>query len=421
MRDIVSENLAPLAPFSYLSLPYYLTILRHWFLVSKVKYNYLPELTALALGRKRPSMVTVNLTSKCDQHCIYCEIGRKIPSSHMDKLNREDIEWIIDEMAATGIKRISFCGGEPFLFPEIISIVEYAGEKNIRCTITTNGMKAFKMSRKDLRILKENNALINISIDSFDESLQDHIRGKKNSLVNPLRSIEVFSEYGIPVTVLTVISKYNYENLYDIFVTACDKRIKQILFQPVISFSNYPDRAPVPEKSRINVPPKGIPVLMENLRRMHKYEKTHNINTNIYRIMPWIKNYLETPASGNGKWFFDDVVKKFYCREVDAIIDITYDGGIQPCGLALSSVTIHSNREKGLLALWEEATHDLRSELNNNKFREICNGCCHHFSRNLLASVIRFPVTNRKTLFTVGSLILNRIAYRTYKKLLYKT
>jgi len=352
---------------------------------------------------------------------MYCEIGQNIPSSRKDNLTAGDIEWILDEMARAGIKRISFCGGEPFQFPGLTGIVKYAGEKHIRCTITTNGMAAFKLGRKELRILKENKALINISIDSFDESLQDHIRGKKNSLSYPLRSIKTFQEEGIPVTVLTVISKYNYEDLYKIFITAYKKGIKQVLFQPVITFSNYPDRAPVTEKNRINVPPEGIPVLMNRLRRMHKFEKTHNINTNIYRIMPWIGHYLETSVSGNGKWFFSDLVKKFYCREVDAIIDITYDGGIQPCGLALSSVTIHENREKGLLTLWEEATHDLRDELNDNRFREICNGCCHHFSRNLLASVIRFPVTNRKMLLTIGSLIFNRIAYRTYKKLLYHT
>lgn len=388
-------------------------------MASKIRSNYLPELSALTLGRNRPSMVTVNLTSRCEQRCIYCEIGQGIPSSRNERLTLDDLFWIINEMALTGIKRISLCGGEPFLFDGIIDLVEYAGEKNIRCTITSNGMAAFKLEEGELECLKRNRTLVNISIDSFAEDIQSHTRGIPGAVEKPLRSIEVLSSSGIPATILTVITRYNFDTLYSFLKDAFSRGVRQVLFQPVISFSNYPDRPPVSNKARFNVPPEKLPALTEQLRMIHRFEKTHNINTNVYRILPWISHYIETAYSGNGKWFFEGVLNKFYCREVDAIIDIAYDGGIQPCGLALSGISILNNRDKGLLDLWEEATATLKEELQNNKFRDICNGCCHHFSRNMMASVIRYPISNRMALAKISMLIMERAVTRAYKKVIF--
>ena len=122
---------------------------------SKLIKNYLPEIFALGLFRSKPAMVTVNLTNRCNQHCIYCEIGTNPPSHGKDALTVEDLKWIIDEMAANKIRRISLCGGEPFLFDGLIDIIAYAGKKNIRCSVTTNGMTAHRLDESALTMLEE--------------------------------------------------------------------------------------------------------------------------------------------------------------------------------------------------------------------------------------------------------------------------
>lgn len=45
------------------------------FMTGKIIRNYLPELYALVISRKKPAMVTVNLTNRCNQRCIYCELS----------------------------------------------------------------------------------------------------------------------------------------------------------------------------------------------------------------------------------------------------------------------------------------------------------------------------------------------------------
>jgi MoaA/NifB/PqqE/SkfB family radical SAM enzyme len=361
-------------------------------------------------------MVTVNLTNQCNQNCIYCEIGREHPLPGKDALSFSDLVWIIDEMAVNKIKKISLCGGEPFLFKGIIDVVAHAGRKNILCSITTNGMTAHLLSNSDLKVLKDCRTEVNVSVDSFDEDVESNTRGTTSALPNSLKSIKKLSGKGIPVTVLTVITKFNYRDLSGFFMNAYKKDIRQVLFQPVISFSNYPERKAVENKSQLNVNTDQLPVLMEELRKILIFERRHKISSNVYRILPWIVAYLEQADKQEGKWFFENALGKFYCREIFAIIDISYDGGIQPCALTKASVSIHSDRQQGLLGLWIKATEGIREDIMNGRFYDYCNGCCNHFSRNMLSSIIKFPLKNRVALFKMMPLILSRLQWQILKK-----
>lgn len=384
-------------------------------LTSKLKINYLPELSALLFGRTKPSMVSVNLTEKCNQRCVYCEIGINPLFQHKDLLTKDDLFWIIDQMSINKITRLSMCGGEPLLFDSIIDVVAYAWEKNIRCNITSNGMTIHKLDEGEIKILKDCEAEINISADSFQNHIQAKTRGSDLALKNAVESIQLLNNKGIPVTVLTVISDYNYYDLFNSLIKAYENGICQVLYQPIIYFSNYPDKPVIENKRQLNVSVENLEILMDQLHKIFSFEKKHKIKTNVYRILPWIKYYIKNAADLNGKWFFQDILKKFYCREVYAVIDISYDGGIQPCGLLLAEKNIRENKEIGLLAQWYEATFKLKNDLSNNMLPIYCNGCCHKFSRNMLASIIKYPLANRVALMKMLLIMTSRALSGFYK------
>lgn len=272
---------------------------------SKIISNYLPELRSITAGRKHPAVVSLNITEKCNQKCVYCEIGNNIPSSTAEALNTGDLKWLIDEMHRIGIKRLAINGGEPFLFPDLIETVKYAAEKNIICAITSNGMTIHKLSDTEIQILKDSKTEINISVDSMDDNIQSLTRGVGSALTNALKSAELLIKAGIPVIFLTAISVYNYKDLFRSFLKIYESGINQVLYQPIIYYSNYPDRQTIKNKFNLNVEEENIAELMFQLRQILKFERTHNIKTNVYRIMPWIEHYLHT-ASGNGKtWFWE--------------------------------------------------------------------------------------------------------------------
>ena len=88
----------------------------------KLKINYLPELTRLFLGRDVPAMVSVNVTNLCNQKCIYCEIGQKLEYKDSKTISKQDMFRVIDDMAKYKIYRLSLCGGEPPLFPDLLQV-----------------------------------------------------------------------------------------------------------------------------------------------------------------------------------------------------------------------------------------------------------------------------------------------------------
>jgi MoaA/NifB/PqqE/SkfB family radical SAM enzyme len=384
---------------------------------SKFRNNYLPEFLAFITGRPKPSMVTVNLTSRCNQHCMYCEIGRGIPSDNSMVIAKEDMFWILDEMQLARIKRISLCGGEPFLFDGIMDVICYASVRGIRCSITTNGMTVFRLMADDFEILRRNHADINLSIDSFNEEIEKITRGVTGSVENVIKSIEKFQSEKIPVTLLAAISKYNFTGLFDLVKKADQLGIMQILFQPVIHHSNYPDRPVLEDKAGLNVPAEDLDVLMLELHDILRYEKNHRIRTNVYRILPWISSYIQAAAGQNGKWFFEDVLDTFYCREIYAAIDITYDGGLQPCGLTRATLSIKDRQKESLIALWDKATKKIKSDISPGNYYSCCNACCHKFSRNMMASMMKYPVRNRTAILTMVPLLGDRIISRAKKRI----
>lgn len=382
----------------------------------KLKINYLPELSALMFGRKKPSMVSINLTEKCNQQCIYCEIGQDTLKNGTDCLTKEDLFWIIDQMALNKLTRLSMCGGEPFLFPGLTDVVAYAWQKNIRSNITSNGMIINKLNESDFDVFKVCETTINISVDSFNNNIQKLTRGNEQALANAIQSIQILQKEGISIIVLSAISKYNFHDLYNSLVEAYKIGVRQVLYQPIISYSNFPDKTVIKEKQSLNVSPENLNILIEELYKIRKFEKTHSITTNVYRMLPWISHYINHVGVSDNKWFFQRILKKFYCRESLAVIDIDYHGGIQPCGLIKAHINIKKNKEKKMLTLWFEATAELKNDLKNHKYPLVCNGCCHKFSRNMLASVIKYPFSNRTALRKIIPLVLSREISKKYKR-----
>jgi MoaA/NifB/PqqE/SkfB family radical SAM enzyme len=384
---------------------------------SKIKISYIPEIKSVLFGRIKPSMVSINLTNKCNQNCIYCEIGKDKLDVDDDLINSKDLIWIIDQMALEGIDRLSMCGGEPFLFQGLVDIVKYAWSKKVRSNITSNGMTIYKLTDHEIKTLSDCNCHINISVDSFNPEIQSKTRGNHQALENAIRSIEILQKNKINVTVLSAISKYNYTDLFSSFKSAYQLGVKELLYQPIISVSNYPDKEKNDKKEELNVPVSDIAELNYQLEEILTFERRNNIKTNVYRIIPWISEYIKSVWQNDSKPFYLNILNRFYCREAYAVIDISYYGGIQSCGLASAERSIKNRNNQRLIELWHDATTNFKKQLENENFPEICNGCCHKFSRNMLASVLKFPVSNRRAAVIIFTLLLKRVVNRFIKRI----
>ncbi len=312
-------------------------------------------------------------------------------------------------MSDLGIKRLAINGGEPFLYPHILALVEYAGSKNVRCNITSNGMNIHMLSQADIDLLKKFSCEINISVDSMCEEIHNVTRGHKNALANAIKSARLLIKNGIVPIFLTAISKYNYNDLLRSLTEVRKLGVKTVLYQPIISYSNYPDRQTIDNKAELNVSREQVPLLLAELRKILKYEFTHGVKTNVYRLLPWIESYLDFVNGSSQKYFWQKILPVFRCRDIYAIVDIAYDGEVQPCALCTSGIYLSGLREKNLTELWLDAGKNLRAGNEKGNFPSFCNGCCNHFSRNMLYSVFRYPLINYKMFFKVFYLSIRRL------------
>ncbi len=84
---------------------------------------------------KVPIRVCWDITSRCNENCSFCYRVR-LPQ----ELGIEDNLKILNILSDAGIKKISFVGGEPLLYKNILYLIQEAYSKGIITSLTTNGI-----------------------------------------------------------------------------------------------------------------------------------------------------------------------------------------------------------------------------------------------------------------------------------------
>lgn len=346
-----------------------------------------------------PNQVSINLTNKCNQRCIYCEIGQGKKKNDNPTLIMEDIEWIIQQMSKSNIFNLSLGGGEPFLFKDVFKVIEIAFQYKINCSIMTNGMFISKLSKEEIDILKKCNTKILISIDSFNEKCERKIRGTNNVSL-PVDGIRKLVRKKIPVNLLTVITKINKDELFEVVKKAKNLEVNSVSLQPVIIASNYPETKPLDNKKSLNILPMQINEIQKQFDKIEEFQKTNNIRTNINLLRVWLPSYINFTHSSGEDFFFRTLFNKLYCSTLNHHINVNYHGKILPCNMLNSDISI-KNRvrdNKSLIDMWNDACRPYRSMILKQKFPKICQHCVCDFDENLKFSVFRYPFKNFKTL-----------------------
>jgi len=264
-----------------------------------------------------PTSVSINLTNKCNQHCIYCEIGQGLIKTNQPLITLHDLKWIIREMNKVKISSLCLGGGEPLLFKEIFELIQYAHDFGIKCEILTNGMLLDRLSQDQLDIFHKCNTGISVSIDSFSNEKEELIRGVSGALTQPIKGIKKILNNNINVGINTVISSYNYDCLFDLVKNADEMGIYQIKFQPVIFISNYPENDPIPNKKNLNITPENLPEIKKQFGDILNYQKNSKIKTNTNLLDKWFFDYINYLYSQKKeKIFFKKVLNRFWCGTI---------------------------------------------------------------------------------------------------------
>lgn len=175
------------------------------------------------LKKRTPLAVRWQLTNRCPNRCVYCNIWTE-ESSH--ELSTAQIFKIIDALREQGTQAISFSGGEPLLRNDIGDILAYCEKKDISTSMNSGGGPVPKKI-SDIQRLD----LLKLSLDGPEE-IHDRIANHKGSYRQVLRAIEAAQGRGIKTIFTATLTKYNINHLPFIMEMA-EKYNTFVAFQPL--------------------------------------------------------------------------------------------------------------------------------------------------------------------------------------------
>lgn len=141
------------------------------------------------LPARLPPTVNMHVVGHCNYACLYC-YARFVESQQF--LPLAEARTVIAALAARGVRRITFAGGEPTLHPDLPAMLDQCAQLGIVTSLVTN---ASRLDRDLCRRLFPRLRWLVLSCDSPNRTTNDAL-GRRNRLVavgQPVRVEEVAS------------------------------------------------------------------------------------------------------------------------------------------------------------------------------------------------------------------------------------
>ncbi len=171
-----------------------------------------PDVTAKGEARAKvaltnPETLWFNTGTLCNIECLNCYIASSPSNDRLVYITLAEVEDYLDQLEdrAWNVREIGLTGGEPFMNPEIIDIIEAGLKRGYDLLVLTNAMRP--MMRKTMRAgLERLNAeygrklTLRISVDHWSEKLHDEERGT-GSFEKTLQGMRWLRDAGTQMTV----------------------------------------------------------------------------------------------------------------------------------------------------------------------------------------------------------------------------
>lgn len=207
----------------------------------------------------------IEITDKCNMNCPVCFAGSNIGTDPKENfvLPFERVKEMIDlYVKCEGEPEVlQISGGEPTIHPDIIQILEYAGQKGIKYPmLNTNGIKLADraFAKKISQTINNDESLIGtpliyLQFDGLSDETYRTLRGRP-MIDLKMKALENCREFGMNVTLVPTIAKgiNDHEIGAIIDLALNDNNIKLVNFQPGTLVGRYEleDR----EDKRITIP-----------------------------------------------------------------------------------------------------------------------------------------------------------------------
>ncbi|MCH7635644.1 MAG: radical SAM protein [Proteobacteria bacterium] len=149
-----------------------------------------PDVTADGARRAGVDLVAlrtlwINTGTLCNVTCRNCYIESSPLNDALVYFTLGDLRPYLDEIAREKLptEEIGFTGGEPFMNPEIIPLIEESLRRGFRVLVLTNAMAPMARLKAPLLALKERfgaGLALRVSLDHYGQSLHETERGPRS-------------------------------------------------------------------------------------------------------------------------------------------------------------------------------------------------------------------------------------------------
>ncbi len=162
----------------------------------------LEKVFAKAARELVPLSVHFDLTYRCHQRCIHCYLPEawRRGEGPGPELTTAQVKSIMDQMAAAGTFFLNISGGEVFLRPDLLPILEHARRLNFSISLMTSGSQG--LDQEGLRFLKDLGLQgLLVTVFALKALVHDGITGLNGSWERLMQTLRRGKEMGLPMVI----------------------------------------------------------------------------------------------------------------------------------------------------------------------------------------------------------------------------
>jgi MoaA/NifB/PqqE/SkfB family radical SAM enzyme len=171
----------------------------------------------------------LHLTGQCNLECRHCYMEGS--PRRREQLPFAWIEQAVRSAPALGIGSLFLTGGEPLLYSRFADIAGVAAQVGgLTTTVCTN---ATVVRKSEASLLAQLGFDVHVSIDGMP-GYHDAFRAMEGAFHKAERGVGLLTDAGVPVEIVTTISRENFAQFDDIAKWALEAGARKLLVQPLL-------------------------------------------------------------------------------------------------------------------------------------------------------------------------------------------
>ena len=201
---------------------------------------------------KKINTLWFNTGTLCNIECKNCYIESSPKNDRLVYLTFDEVKLFIDEAIDNNLKtkEIGFTGGEPFMNKDILKMVDYALEKNFKVLILSNAMKPMLNKKEELLKLRHPNLTIRVSIDHYNKTKHEEVRGKGTYEVM-MKGLNWLSKnnfnFALATRLLWDESENNLRQNFQEFINTYQLNLDAYSNEQLVTFAEMDEKIDTPE------------------------------------------------------------------------------------------------------------------------------------------------------------------------------